>query len=83
MDRLTPLFDQFLQQRTCITNVTPKTREWYQSAWKAFTVAQAVAPPGAESAPLIAKADLQQFVVHLHERCLRPRRHDRRHRMPD
>jgi integrase/recombinase XerD len=72
MDRLTQLFDQFLQQRTYITNVTPKTRDWYQSAWKAFNAAQAAAPPRPESAPLIAKADLQGFIVHLRERGLRP-----------
>ena len=29
-------FDQFLRERTYLTNITPKTREWYQTAWKAF-----------------------------------------------
>jgi hypothetical protein len=72
MNRLNQLFDRFLQQRTYITNVTPKTRDWYQSAWKAFTTARASAPPRPDDGPLITKGDLQQFGVHLRERGLRP-----------
>jgi hypothetical protein len=29
-------FDQFLREHTYVYNVTPKTRDWYQSAWLAF-----------------------------------------------
>jgi hypothetical protein len=40
MDRINQLFEQFLRERTYINNVTTATREWYQCAWKAFTVAR-------------------------------------------
>lgn len=33
-------FDQFLRERVYLHNVTPKTREFYETAWKAFTRAQ-------------------------------------------
>ena len=72
MDRLDQLFQQFLRERTYINNVTPSTIEWYESAWKAFNTAQASAPPRPDSAPLISKADLQHFVVHLRERGIKP-----------
>jgi len=41
---LTPLFEQFLRERTYLHNITPKTREFYQTAWKAFLRAQAARP---------------------------------------
>lgn len=72
MDRLDQLFQQFLRERTYLNNVTASTTEWYESAWKAFKKAQAEAPARSDSAPLISKADLQHFVVHLRERGLRP-----------
>jgi hypothetical protein len=40
MDRIDQLFPQFLRERTYVNNVTASTREWYQSAWKAFRTAQ-------------------------------------------
>lgn len=72
MHRLDQLFQQFLRERTYINNVTASTREWYETAWKAFRTAHASAPERPSSAPLIAKSDLQQFVVHLRERGLKP-----------
>ena len=72
MDRLNQLFEQFLRERTYVNNVTASTREWYETAWKAFRAAHTSAPERPASAPLIAKADLQQFVVHLRERGLKP-----------
>jgi integrase/recombinase XerD len=72
MQRLDQLFEQLLRERTCINNVTASTREWYETAWKAFRTAQASAPERPSSAPLITKADLQHFVVHLRERGLKP-----------
>jgi hypothetical protein len=69
MDRLQQLFDQFLRERIYLHNVTPKTRDWYESAWKAFlrtrTEAQA-------SASTITRADLAQFVMQLRSRGVRP-----------
>ena len=29
-------FEQFIRERIYIRDVTPKTRDWYQSAWQAF-----------------------------------------------
>jgi hypothetical protein len=53
MGRLNQLFDQFLQERTYLKNVTPKTRVWYESAWKAFTSTRAERP----SSTLIEHSD--------------------------
>ena len=72
MDHLDQLFQQFLRERTYINNVTSSTCEWYESAWKVFKASQAEVPARPASAPLISKADLQHFVVHLRERGVRP-----------
>jgi integrase/recombinase XerD len=72
MQRLDQLFQQFLRERTYVHNVTASTREWYESAWKAFKGAQAAAPERPPAAPLISKSDLQHFVVHLRERGIKP-----------
>ena len=71
MDRLDQLFQQFLRERTYINNVTVSTTE-YESAWRAFKASQANAPARPASAPLISKADLQHFVVHLRQRGIKP-----------
>ena len=34
------LFQQFLRERTYVHNVTPKTCDWYSSAWQAFKQSQ-------------------------------------------
>jgi hypothetical protein len=60
--------EQFVRERTYLHNVTPKTRDWYQTAWKAFKRFQADVPTRPTNAPLISRLDLQQFVVHLRER---------------
>lgn len=67
MVTLDSLFEQFVRERTYLHNVTPKTRDWYQTAWKAFKRFQADAPARPTNAPLISRLDLQQFVVHLRE----------------
>jgi site-specific recombinase XerD len=72
MNRLDQLFQQFLRERTYITNVTSKTLTWYESAGKAFKRAQSSAPPRPTSALLISKTDLQAFVVHLRQRGAKP-----------
>ena len=64
MITLDDLFQQFLRERTYVQNVTPKTREWYQHAWRAFSRAQ-VGRPCSPGAPLISRSDLQDFVIHL------------------
>jgi hypothetical protein len=40
-DPLASLFDQFLKERIYLKAVTPKTRLWYECAWKAFNASQA------------------------------------------
>ena len=72
MQRLDQPFQQFLRERTNVNNVTASTREWYETAWKAFRAAHSNGPERTASAPLIAKSDLQHFVVHLRERGLKP-----------
>ena len=46
MPTLDSLFDRFLRERTYLKNVSPKTRIWYQTAWKTF-----LARKGRASAP--------------------------------
>jgi hypothetical protein len=61
-------FDQFLRERVYLHNITPKTRDYYLTAWKAFLRLHAAAPPRAPDAPDLTRVDLQHFVIHLRER---------------
>jgi integrase/recombinase XerD len=72
MATLSEYFEQFLRERVYFHNITPKTREFYETAWKAFQRAQADGLPRAATAPLITKADLQSVVLHLRERGVKP-----------
>jgi len=72
MDPLDQLFQQFLRERVCLHNITPKTREFYETAWKAFMRSRAGLPRRDPSAPVITRADLQEFVIHLRERGVKP-----------
>jgi hypothetical protein len=36
MSDLSHCFDQFVRERTYLNNVTPKTRDWYQTALAAI-----------------------------------------------
>ena len=67
MDALQPLFDRFLRERRYLKNVTPKTLLWYESAWRAFQQTRTDSP-----ATLIHRSDLQQFVVQLRQRGVKP-----------
>ena len=60
------LFEQFLAQRRYLRNVTPSTIEWYQTAFKALQRA-----PGPDVPPL-TKSSLQQFVVSVRQRGVKP-----------
>lgn len=60
------LFREFLTERRFLKNVTPATLEWYETAWKALQRAQ-----GTE-APALTKSALQQFVVSLRQRDVKP-----------
>jgi hypothetical protein len=67
MTRLDQLFEQFLRERTYVNNVTTATCEWYQCAWKAFTVARKSSQVEVTSAALITKA------AHRQRQCFRLR----------
>ena len=56
------LFQQFLNERRFLKNVTPATIEWYETAWKALQ-RQQNAP-----SPTLTKSTLQHFVVSLRQR---------------
>jgi integrase/recombinase XerD len=74
MSSLDSLFEQFLRERTYLKNVSPKTRTWYETAWKAFTKTQSAGFTAAEidgTAPL-TRAHLTTFVVSLRDRGIRP-----------
>ena len=72
MSDLNTYFDQFLRERVYLHNITPKTRDYYVTTWKAFTRSQATASPRAPELPVLTRADLQHFVVHLRERGVKP-----------
>ena len=72
MDRLHELFQQFLRERIYIRNITPKTRDYYVTAWKSFERSRATAPSRAPDGPVLTRADLQHFIVHLRERGVKP-----------
>jgi integrase/recombinase XerD len=60
------LFEQFLNERRYLKNVTPATIEWYETAFNAWQRGS-----GADSPPL-TKSALQQFVVSLRQRGVKP-----------
>ena len=72
MSDLDTYFTQFVREKVYLQNVTPKTREWYETAWKAFCRYRAAAPPRLPVAALIGRSDLQSFVVHLRECGVKP-----------
>jgi len=61
MSSLNDYFNQFLRGRVYLHNTTPRTREFYETAWKAFTRAQREAIPKVEVAP---SCDAISFAVH-------------------
>lgn len=70
-DPLGNLFKQFLKERIYLKAVTPKTRIWYESSWKAFQASQAAIDEEIPSS--LTKARLQAFVVYMRDRGRRPR----------
>jgi len=74
MATLDSLFEQFLRERTYLKNVTPKTRVWYESAWKAFKLTQPadLAVREIDSPTALTRANLSAFVVASRDRGLRP-----------
>ena len=60
------LFEQFLAERRYLRNVTTSTLEWYETAFKALQKTL-----GADVPPL-TKSNLQQFVVAMRQRGMKP-----------
>jgi hypothetical protein len=72
MATLNTLFQQFLRERTYLKNVSPKTRVWYESAWKAFLVTQPSELADVEvHTATLTRAHLTAFVVASRDRGLR------------
>ena len=65
-------FDQFLRERVYLHNVSPKTAEWYRSVWQVFAKWWMTLPTSEEPRAVIYRSDLQQFVVHLRDRGVKP-----------
>ena len=63
-------FQQFPRERTFVQNITPKTREWYETGWMAFSRVRA--DSRGPSSPLITRSDLRRFVIQLRERGVKP-----------
>jgi integrase/recombinase XerD len=59
------LFEQFLNERRYLKNVTPDTIDWYQTAFKALQREQGT------QTPVLTKTAVQQFVVSLRRRNVR------------
>ncbi len=62
----------FLRERVYLHNITPKTKAFYETAWTAYCRAQQTRPARPADAALITRTDLQEFVVHLRERGVKP-----------
>lgn len=67
MTELRVLFEQFLKEKQYLRNVTPKTLDWYASAWVALTKTVTVAEPRD-----LTRGTLSEFVVRSRERGLSP-----------
>jgi hypothetical protein len=59
MSPLSDHFEQFVRERAYLHHVTPKTLDWYQTAWNSFQGWQRSVPERQASSPLICRADLQ------------------------
>ena len=67
MTALRVLFEQFLKEKQYLRNVTPKTLDWYASAWVSFTKSVSVSEPRD-----LTRRTLSEFVVRSRERGLSP-----------
>jgi len=61
------LFEQFLRERAYLKNVTPRTLVWYRTAFKNYQATLASSAPA-----LPTKTTMQQFVVAMRDRGVRP-----------
>jgi hypothetical protein len=67
-------FDRFLQERTYLKNVSPKTRVWYETGWETFLRTQVpnFGTTAIDSPQAITRQHLQAFVIALRDRGVRP-----------
>jgi integrase/recombinase XerD len=72
MDSLDQHFQHFLRERIYLHNVAPKTSEWYRDVWRVFQRWWTALPSQHRSRTVISRSDLQEFVVHLRERGVKP-----------
>jgi len=72
MDALDQHFQHCLRERIYLHNVAPKTSEWYRDVWHVFQRWLATLPSHERSRGAISRSDLQEFVVHLRERGVKP-----------
>ena len=72
MATLDTLFQQFLRERTYLKNVSPKTRVWYESAWKAFLLTQEPGFAHSDVHPAcFTRSHLAAYIVASRDRGLR------------
>ncbi len=64
---LAALFDQFLKERRFLKNLTDATLVWYRVAFTNY-----ISIVGPHNGPTPTKATVQEFVVRLRERGIRP-----------
>jgi site-specific recombinase XerC len=67
MTALCVLFERFVKEKRYLQNVTPKTLDWYGSAWVAFNKSVTVSEPDQ-----LTKTVLSEFVVASRDRGLSP-----------
>ena len=72
MDTLNRHFENFLRERIYLHNVTPATAEWYRNVWGVFQRWWRTLPAEARNRSALTRADLQEFVVHLRQRGVKP-----------
>jgi site-specific recombinase XerD len=66
---LDDLLTQFLRERKYLRNVSPRTLEWYETAWQAFRRSATHCLTDAGS---LTRADLEHFVYATRDRGVRP-----------
>ena len=74
MTTLNSHLDRFLIERTYLKNVSPKTRVWYETAWKTFLRTQVpdFGTTSIDSPQAITRQHLHEFVIALRDRGVRP-----------
>lgn len=72
MDTLNRHFENFLRERIYLHNVTPKTAEWYRNVWGVLQRWWRTLPADSRDRSAFTRTDLQEFVVHLRERGVKP-----------